>query len=598
MKTKFQSYESIQTLYILDLLIKNNQNEYHRLSLLNELKSIFDEKYGKKSIYAIVNLFIEPILFYNEEYHLFEPILGFSFLEYIFLDKSDHIVIQKRIDMMYAQKYILIKNPYFISLHTNDYNFIFEYIDEELENKNKKKHKKYNGGEKIRINEELKRKFNKNPYFESYLYTDFIHDFSHGTRTFLSKESMEYFRKYIEGLKIQVYSETQFFKKIRDDLLLPKILKNEYQICSSKDEVGYAFYKLLKRVIAMKHFYIINEASAISFFYLPKDKLDEIMKVLDLHIVKSVGVYMDPYSKSSKVNSVYEREMYYSQICKEIFQDNYFDSIYIECVGIAKNLFEINGHFTTGLLSRRSNSVQTLSIFIEYISSTRTIEDIIKEKLLNIYSSNNNIQAEFKNILKNYMTHHYTFYYTFLSSMTSILLHHLDYFNKTYGKEIKSLICTHFLNIPYQKDKDAILRELKRGHIRENIISYMKKIYMDHKYGNIDISDLFRDPMYIHYIRLYFCKHLYKIPDLFKIILFFTRFKLCGDLLQLIEVDHDFTKYRNQSFINKNGCLITHDRNLGSYASTHKETNYICKSSLSSNEIYLYYRIHDFISKK
>ncbi len=63
------------------------------------------------------------------------------------------------------------------------------------------------------------------------------------------------------------------------------------------------------------------------------------------------------------------------------------------------------------------------------------------------------------------------------------------------------------------------------------------------------------------------------------------KIKLCGDLLQLMEVEHDFVKYRNQKFA----------RNLGTYAAIHKNTNYICKSSLKNDEIYLFYRIENFL---
>jgi hypothetical protein len=73
------------------------------------------------------------------------------------------------------------------------------------------------------------------------------------------------------------------------------------------------------------------------------------------------------------------------------------------------------------------------------------------------------------------------------------------------------------------------------------------------------------------------------------------KIKLCGDLLQLMEVEHDFVKYRNQKFARKNGFLITHARNLGTYAAIHKNTNYICKSSLKNDEIYLFYRIENFL---
>ena len=79
------------------------------------------------------------------------------------------------------------------------------------------------------------------------------------------------------------------------------------------------------------------------------------------------------------------------------------------------------------------------------------------------------------------------------------------------------------------------------------------------------------------------------MPILFQIILFFSRFKIMGDLLQLIEVDYSFNIYRKDKFKNKKGYLITQDRMLGTFSATYENANYICKNTLNG-EIYLFFR--------
>ena len=415
MKLKYNHYINIQINSILHSLKKNNQNTNYQQSLLNILTKLFKEKFGKNHIYYFINVFIEPIIFVKEENNTFDyiPIFHFSFLEYVFLDKSNRENIENIINNMYKNNYQLIINSYFLSLHTNHYNFIFEYIDKLLQEKNKVK---YIGGDN-NIEKRLKSKFHKNQYFENYLYTDFVHDFSYKNRSLISKENMDRYKAYIHHkLHIQTYHESTFFTKIRDELLIPNLFDNEYKICSSRNVVGYEFYRLLKKIISIKKYYIINEASAISFFYLSEDNFQEIMNILNIHIIKSVCVYMDPYSKSSKIKPIYEKEVYYNKICKQIFQDKYFNDIYLYLVGITKNSFHIDGEYSTILLGHRSNSVRTLSIFIQYISSLNSVEDIIKDYLLKKYNDDNIIQKEYKSIYKNYMEHHNLLHSMFLSS--------------------------------------------------------------------------------------------------------------------------------------------------------------------------------------
>ncbi len=592
MKIKYNEYQNIEINSLLNSLQNKKTILLNYKRILNDLRELFDERFHKNGLYYFIHLFTEPVIFYRDIHSIQEyvPIYGFSFLEYIFLDKSQHDAIQKKMDEMYQQKYTLIKNPYFISFHTNEYSFIFEYIDTLLEEK--REVKSYQGGDKSEneIKVKLKQKFNQNTYFETYLYTDFLHDFSHGSRTFISKETMTHLKEYIQKLGVQTYHEVGFFKKIRDELLFPNMLQNQYIVCHHKDMVGYEFYQLLKKIVSIQKFFIINEASAISFFYMPPDVFKKIMDELKLHIVESVGVYMDPYSKGTKINTIYKRTKYYNQVCNQIFQDRFFHDIYIQFVGITKYAFEMNSDFSTALLGRRTNSVQSLSIFVEYISTTHSIETVIKNHLFDLYQDQNMIEKEYKKIYKKYMGEHYHLFFTFLSSMTSLFLHHLHYFNQKYGKSIKRIICIYFQKFKFIQDHDTILKELKNGYIRENIIQYMNK-----EAGFIETYDFFHNQEYQDTMRLYFNTHFDKNPLFFKIILFFTRFKLCGDLLQLMEVDHDFVKYRDHKFVNKNGFLITHDRNLGTYAATHKSTNYICKSSLKNDEIYLFYRIENFL---
>lgn len=644
MSLLFNTYQNSKLKNNLEF-IKNNKNTKKNVlinkSVLDEIKNIFFEKFDKEYIYFFINLFIEPIIFYKEVNHIIDnseqssiyfnnmknieyiPIYNFSFLEYIFLDKSNHNEIEKNVNIMYKHNYILVENPYFISLHTDKQNYILEYIDNllkeeiiNIEEENNIKDKidnindLYGGNGKIeeikpenKLSIELKEKLKKNEYFQTYLFSDFIHDFSSSDRSFITVENMNKFKQIIKNkFKIKILNETSFFKKIKDELLLTKRLQNDYIICKNNKIVGIQFYKKLKEIIKIKKYYIINEASGISFFHLSDNDFNKIMKKLKLNIIKSVGVYIDPYSKKKKlqtnqnIKSIYEEEMYYNKICKQIFQEDYFNDIYLRVDELTNNLFDVEGDYTYNLLAKNANSVPSLSIFIEYITSTLSIEIIIKNKLNKKYNNPkdkekiNIMENEYKNIYDNYNEYSICFQQLFLSSITSILLNNQHLFKLKYGENVKNIIISYLIKIKYKKDVyNHIINELKNGKIRKDIKKYFDSITIPS-----EISYLLEDNNYDYYTRLFFSTNLDKNKLFFKLILFFTRFKLAGDLLQLIEVDHSFVEYRNEEFKDKNGFLITNDRNLGTYAATYENTNYICKNKIKK-EIYLFYRIQNFL---
>lgn len=620
MSLLFDTYQNNKLKSNLEFIKNNKKNILINKNILNEIKDIFFEKFHKEYIYFFINLFIEPIIFYKEINNIIEyiPIYDFSFLEYIFLDKSNHQKIEYKINIMYEYNYILVENPYFIPFDTDKYNYILEYINnlfekeinnietEKINNIEKNESNNLYGGDtqnkeikpENKLSTELKEKLKKNIYFQTYLFSDLVHDFSSSDRSFLSIENMNKFKDIIQNkFKINILNETTFFKKIRNELLLTNLLHNEYKICKNDKTVGLEFYKLLKKIVQIKEYYIINEASGISFFHLSKDNFVKIMKRLKVNIVKSVGVYIDPYSKKKKIQtnqnitSIYEEEVYYNKICKEIFEEDYFNDIYLRVDELTNNLFDVEGDYTYNLLEKNANSVTNLSIFIEYISTTLSIETIIKNKLYKKYSNvqHEEFENEYKNIYDNYCDNDLDFQQLFLSSITSILLNNQHLFKLQYGENIKNIIISYLLKIKYKNNiHNDIMSELKNKKIRKDINKYFNSIVIPP-----EISYLFEDEEYDYYTRLFFNIHLDKNKLFFKIILFFTRFKLAGDLFQLIEVDHSFVEYRNKEFKNKNGFLITNDRNLGSYSSTHEKTNYICKNKIKK-EIYLFYRIQNY----
>jgi hypothetical protein len=81
--------------------------------------------------------------------------------------------------------------------------------------------------------------------------------------------------------------------------------------------------------------------------------------------------------------------------------------------------------------------------------------------------------------------------------------------------------------------------------------------------------------------------------NIYNIIYIFGRIKLMGDFIQMLEVDTNFTSYRDKEFQYKKGFLITQDRILGSYCATIPNINYISKTTLHAKgvkEIYYFYR--------
>lgn len=171
--------------------------------------------------------------------------------------------------------------------------------------------------------------------------------------------------------------------------------------------------------------------------------------------------------------------------------------------------------------------------------------------------------------------------FLFLSVMTNLFINNQNIFN-TLNLDIKKIIIEFLLTLKYNSEVESnIQKELKKYKIRKNILSYTNSF--------INTGDLFNNNNYLNYLLTYFRNNISHMQILFQIILFFSRFKIMGDLLQLIEVHHSFNIYRKDKFKNKKGYLITQDRMLGTFSATYENANYICKNTLNG-EIYLFFR--------
>ncbi len=102
-----------------------------------------------------------------------------------------------------------------------------------------------------------------------------------------------------------------------------------------------------------------------------------------------------------------------------------------------------------------------------------------------------------------------------------------------------------------------------------------------------EIRSAVNNEIFINDIKNIFLNNLYR-REFYIVIYIFGRIKLMGDFIQMIEVDKNFKNYRHDNFINKNGYLITQDRILGSYCSTIKDINYMCKVKLNDGLYYFY----------
>jgi hypothetical protein len=97
------------------------------------------------------------------------------------------------------------------------------------------------------------------------------------------------------------------------------------------------------------------------------------------------------------------------------------------------------------------------------------------------------------------------------------------------------------------------------------------------------------DQVFIDDIRTLFQKNIER-KEFYMILYLFGRLKLLGDFIQLLEVDDSFGRARHPDFKGKRGYIITQDRILGTYCSTVPDIRYMCKSTVSGDGIYYFYR--------
>lgn len=564
-------HQEIQ-LYLQSIKIKlmNDMNK-QILENISSLYSLYEDLYGKHAKYYIMNLFVEPVIFIHLENDDYTPIFHFSFLEYIFLDKSDHEKIEKILAKNMEKKNQLTINPYFIGFHKK-YDFIFDHIYKLYDTLYDKKEVLLQiGSGSIGLN--LYTKLNGNSYYESYIMNDFVHDFFNKDRSFLSAKNIEKLNK-----KIKYESEKHFFKRVFRDIIEKRLNEMNYKICESQNDIGICFFTIMKYIHrTQRKPYIIQDAAALSFFYMSKEDLLEIRELFSSYFVSSVGAYMDPYSKVNRnriLNQIYGEydsltkadmlreyaDDYYSQICKIFFNET-FEDIYLSVPSVSRDGFDIESPFFNLSLKKGANSVGNLSIFLQHILSKKNIENIVHDPhRMELYMKNHNVMM-----------------YIFIASITSIILQNEEMYNHA-NPTLRAHLMNLMMEMPYTDKK--IYDELKRGKKRKNILQYKdQNIYFDS-------LRLFSNENYRNEILSFFSKYVYSYNPFIKVILFFSRFKLVGDLLQLVEVDHSLNQYRNKKFQNRSGYLITQDRMLGTFAATYSNSKFISKCGL-----YLFYRL-------
>ncbi len=626
MKIKFSTYQNNQINSLLRSFDKNstnneNNNITNKKDQLYSLYEIFENIYQKNAKYYFANLFIEPIIFYNQKEDIYLPIFDFSFWEYVFLDKSNHFEIEKYITTKYELHYVLQPNQYFIGFYKKN-QYIFDFILTIFKEKNQE-NILLEGGSSINV--DLREKLKKNTYYMDYIISDFAHDFLDRSRTKLSEVSYQKIKNIIPEYK----SESAFFSNVFENIIQKKLLNTDFKICNKKRDVGIQFYKLLRKIYQYNNgnIYIIEDAHAISFFYLTKEDLQEIQNSFHFQTLCTVGVYMDPAThiqksenKNRSIEAIYGSDdhiesiqIYYTQICKALF-NNSFSEIGLTITNISSTGFTIYSPFTNAFFRKGENTVSSISRFLDYIISNKFAYQSIEEKLKNegemIKKAKKDLQQE-KNKLKkmkiddseiskknielkewsqkyNTKLYNHQWMYTtnndlFISAMTYIFITN-DFFFYKLDKNIQKMICDFLSELSYTDQ--TIYSELKKYKVRKNIFHYtnIKDI-------PFTIS-LFEKNEYITFVYDFFKKNIDKDSSglLFQIVLFFSRFKLIGDLLQLIEVDKSFVEYRLNKYKKKNGYLITQDRMLGSYSATYENANFICKNTFNNN-IYLFYRI-------
>ncbi len=624
MKIKYSEFQNNQINNILIHLNENknenkNKNDNKNIQKLDDLYIVYEEVYNKNAKYYFANLFIEPVIFYNQELNSYIPIFNFSFLEYIFLDKSNHNEIEIILKNMKDNNYNIIVNPYFIKFFKKN-KYILGYVLLKLNLNMNQNEANLIGGS---IDDDLKVKLEKNLYYETYLISDFVHDFYNKNRSNLSINSINKINHYV---KSYTESENKFFNRVFTNIIKDKKLNNNYILCS-KNDIGVHFYQLLYDIYNTKNYYIIQDAGALSFFDMSEIDLNKIKGYFGSNIIKSVGVYMDPFTQiknNSDLELIYKNDRdtiiwnYYNQICNTLF-NQYFQNIGLKITDVYKNSYNINTQLFNLSFSPNYNSVSNISICLEYMLNdtnifNKKINDIknkcepkineFKNKIkqinnyLKLYKNQTNYQIllnildqkkfyndeikKMENKIKEKEQLFVTTKFIFLSVMTYIFINDQTIFN-TLDLHIKNIIIHFLLTVEYS-DKDKIIKnELKKYKIRENILSYLTKDFF------INTCELFNNEIYLNYLLTYFRNNITTMPILFQIILFFSRFKIMGDLLQLIEVDHSFNLYRNDKFKNKKGYLITQDRMLGTFSATYENANYICKNTLNG-QIYLFFR--------
>lgn len=287
MKIKYSEYQNNEINNILNNLNENKNHNNNNIKKLDDLYIIYEEIYNKNAKYYFANLFIEPVIFYNTELNSYIPIFNFSFLEYIFLDKSNQDEIEIILKDMKDNNYNIIVNPYFIKfLKKNKY--ILDYILLKLDIQQNETN--LIGGS---IDDDLKVKLQNNIYYEKYLISDFVHDFYDKSRSNLTENSINKINHYVKPYS---ENENKFFNNVFNDIIKDKKLNNNFIQCNEYN-IGAYFYKLLDDIHNNNDYYIIQDAGGLSFFNMSKEKLNKIKSYFGSNIIKSVGVYIDHIHK-------------------------------------------------------------------------------------------------------------------------------------------------------------------------------------------------------------------------------------------------------------------------------------------------------------
>ncbi len=319
-------------------------------------------------------------------------------------------------------------------------------------------------------------------------------------------------------------------------------------------------YKLIQHIESTDS-YVINEASALSHFVKNKSDQQYLLHLINSKIVFSLGAYLDSSNQSlSKVPTlIYDKISNYNHLLSYVFQIQthqiYSILLGMDVIQIIYNQisqkYEFSIHFRGKYpikFEKNVNTVSYLSIFIEYILSNHTIEEIIDKK-----NKNNNTKI-------------------------AIISEYSEVYHKKYVKMFTNLLIFLFTRN----------RSMPTTTIGLHITTLPEVIDFLHKYNIQTFIDSYDDEMIIDDLRKIFQKNIYK-EEFYLVLYIYGRIKLMGDFIQLLEVDQYFKKNRAAPFRSQKGYLITQYRMLGSYCSTLEDINYMCKSTLHDG-IYYFYR--------